>query len=66
MTISNSAGKLKEMIVKAIEDHKLTREEYDMIIHIAIEDGVIDRQEQILLEQLQDMIENKSVKFVAK
>jgi len=66
MTISNSAGKLKEMIVKAIEDHKLTREEYDMIIHLATEDGVIDRQEQILLEQLQDMVENKSVKFVAK
>jgi len=66
MNLSNSAGKLKEMIVKAIDDHKLTREEYDMIIHLAIEDGVIDRQEQILLEQLQDMIENKSVKFVAK
>ncbi len=65
MTISNSAGKLKEMIVKAIDDHKLTREEYDMIIHLAAEDGVIERQEQILLEQLQDMIENKSVKFVA-
>ena len=66
MNLSNSAGKLKYMIVKAIDDHKLTREDYDMIIHLAIEDGVIDRQEQILLEQLQDMIENKSVKFVAK
>ena len=66
MTVSNSAGKLKEMIIKAIDDHELTREEYDMIIHLVIEDGVIDRQEQILLEQLQDMIENKSVKLVAK
>jgi hypothetical protein len=66
MTISKSAGQLKEMIIKAIDDHKLTREEYDLIIHLAIEDGVIDKQEQILLEQLQDMIESKSVKFVAK
>jgi len=64
MNISSSAGKLKEMIIKAIDDHKLTREEYDMIIHLATEDGVIDRQEQILLEQLHDMIENKSVRFV--
>ena len=64
MSISNSAQKLKEMIIKAIDDHKLTREEYDMIIHLATEDGVIDRHEQILLEQLQEMIENKTVKFV--
>ena len=66
MTVSNSAGKLKEMIIKAIDDHELTREEYDMIIHLVTEDGVIDKQEQILLEQLQDLIENKSVKLVAK
>ncbi len=66
MTISSSAGKLKEMIIKAIDDHQLTREEYDMIIHLATEDGVVDRQEQILLEQLHDMIENRSVRFVPK
>lgn len=66
MKISKSAHKLKEMIIKAIDDHKLTQKEYDIIIHLAIEDGVIDRQEQILLEQLQDMIANKTVKFVAE
>ncbi len=66
LTMSSSAGKLKELIIKAIDDHKLTREEYDMIIHLASEDGVIDKQEQILLEQLHDMIENRSVRFVPK
>lgn len=58
--------KLKEVIEKAIEDHKITKDEYDKIIFLATEDGVIDKQEKILLEQLQDMIENKFVKIVPK
>jgi len=58
--------KLKEMIIHAMDDHKITRDEYDMIIHLASEDGHIDSTEKALLEQLQDMIENKTVKFVAK
>ncbi len=66
MTLSDSAQRLKDMILKAIEDHKLTRDEYDAILHLATEDGVVDRHEQVLLEQLQDMIENKMVKLVAK
>jgi hypothetical protein len=64
MVFSESAARLKEMIIKAIEDHKITREEYDKIIHIATEDGHVDSQEQALLAQLQDMIENKTVKLV--
>ncbi len=63
---SQSAQRLRDMIEKAIEDHKLTRAEYDKILSIATEDGVIDRDEQVLLGQLQDMIENKFVKLVAK
>ena len=64
--MNSSADKLKELIIKAIDDHKLTREEYDTIIHLASEDGVIDKHERILLEQLHDMIENRSVRFVPK
>lgn len=64
MTVSKSAHELKEMIIKAIEDHKITRDEYDMILHLANEDGIIDRHEQILLGQLHEMIENKTVKLV--
>ena len=64
--ISESAIRLREMIEKAIEDEKITREEYDKIIHIATEDGVIDRHEKALLSELQQMIEDKAVKFVMK
>jgi tellurite resistance protein len=61
--ISESSIRLREMIEKAIEDHKITRDEYDKIINIATEDGYIDRHEQALLSELQQMIEDKQVKF---
>ena len=64
MKYSESAGKLRQMIEKAIDDHKITRDEMDTILHIATEDGHIDPHEQALLNQLQEMIENKTVKFV--
>ena len=64
MNPSNSAGQLKEIIEKAIEDHKITRDEYEMIIYQATADGIIDSEERALLQQLQDLIENKSVKLV--
>lgn len=64
--ISDSSIRLREMIEKAIEDGKITRDEYDKIIHIATEDGYIDRHEQALLSELQQMIEDKMVKFVMK
>jgi hypothetical protein len=64
MAYSESAQKLRIMIEKAIEDQKITREEMDSIIHIATEYGHIDSHEQALLNQLQEMIENKSVKFI--
>ncbi len=63
MPHSESAIRLREMIEKAIEDHELTRDEMDKIIHVATEDGHIDKHEQILLDQLQEMIENKTVKI---
>jgi len=62
--ISESSIRLKEMIEKAIEDHKITRDEYDKIINIATEDGHIDPNEKALLRELQQMIENREVKFV--
>ena len=62
--VSNSSIRLKEMIEKAIEDHKITRDEYDRIIDIATEDGQIDSHEKALLRELQQMIEDKLVRFV--
>lgn len=64
MIPSESAHRLRKMIEKAIEDNELTRAEMDMILHIATEDGHIDTHEQSLLNQLQEMIENRSVKLV--
>jgi len=66
MALSESAEKLRQMIHKAIEDHYITPEEYDMIIHMATEDGHIDQQERALLKELQNLIEEKIVKFKAK
>jgi transcriptional regulator CtsR len=64
MALSESAARLKELIEKAIEDHLITRAEYDSIMHLVLEDHIIDSQEQALLDQLQDMIENKTVKII--
>ena len=64
MPYSEGAKKLRVMIDKAIEDHELTRAEMDQIINIAGEDSHIDKHELILLEQLNQMIENKEVKIV--
>ncbi|HAF30311.1 MAG TPA: hypothetical protein DCG75_14815 [Bacteroidales bacterium] len=63
MAISESSERLRKAIIKAIDDHVITREEYDEIIEISMEDGFIDAQERALLSQLQQMIEHKEVKF---
>ena len=64
MPLSKSSNKLKKLIEKAIEDHLITRAEYDSIISLAYEDGHIDAQEQSLLNVLQDMVENKEIKII--
>jgi hypothetical protein len=64
--ISESAFKLREMIEKAIQSHEITREDYDKILHIATEDGHIDRHEKVLLRELQSMIDDRDIRFVKK
>lgn len=64
MKLSEDAAELKKMIKKAIESHTITRDEYDMMIHMATKDGHIDNQERALLAELQDMIDDKLIKFV--
>ena len=64
MAYSESAARLKVIIEKAIDDHKITRAEMDEIITIAAEDSHIDPQEQALLDQLQNMIEDRSVRVI--
>jgi hypothetical protein len=62
--VSGSAMRLREIIEKAIENHSITRKDYDKILNIATEDGFIDKHEQTLLKELQQMIEDKQIKFV--
>ena len=64
MKLSAGAKDLRKIIEKGMEDHMITKAEYDMIIHQATEDGNIDRQEQALLRELQEMISDKSIKLV--
>lgn len=64
MNISNSSAKLRKIIDKAIEDHKISKAEYDMIIHEATQDGHLDAIERALLAELQDMIESKVVRMI--
>lgn len=64
MTPPNNAAKLRKIIDKAMEDHKITKAEYDQIIHEATEDGHIDAVERALLAELQDMIESRVIRLV--
>jgi len=61
---SDSAGRLADMIKKAIADCELSTSEYDEIMQIANEDQHIDNQEQKMLSQLQSLLANGTVKRV--
>lgn len=61
---SGSAVKLADMIRKAISDCEVTSSEFNAIMEIANEDQHIDRQEQSLLNQLQSLIANGTIKRV--
>jgi hypothetical protein len=52
------------MIEKAIEDHRITKAEYEEIIQLVLEDAQVDPQERALLKELQDMIDHREVKLV--
>ena len=59
----NESAKLREMIEKAIADEIITQEEYDQIIEQALKDGRVDRIESALLAELNQMIQDRMVKF---
>ncbi|MGD9993503.1 MAG: hypothetical protein AB7S69_09410 [Salinivirgaceae bacterium] len=66
MAFSESGERLRKMILKAIDDAEITRDEYDQIMEIAWEDGHLDNQEKALLSELQNLVEEKMVKIVHK
>ncbi len=64
MKSSKSAQKLSEIIKKAIDDHRITNAEYDEILSIVDEDGIIDPQEKRLLAELHAMIADRTIRRV--
>ena len=64
MNLSSGAKKIRHLIEKAIDDHKITKSEYELIIHEALDDAHIDSHERALIRELQDMIDNKFIKLV--
>ncbi|MBL7179453.1 MAG: hypothetical protein ABIK98_15250 [Pseudomonadota bacterium] len=64
MKTGDTGEKLAEMIKKAIRDCELTTSEYNQILSVANEDGVIDSQERNLLSQLQSLVANGTIKRV--
>ena len=64
MKTGDTGEKLAEMIKKAIRDCELTTSEYNQILSVANEDGVIDSQERNLLSQLQSLVANVTIKRV--
>jgi uncharacterized protein YutE (UPF0331/DUF86 family) len=61
---NKSATSLKALIQHAISDLEVTPAEYQAIMDLAHDDGVIDKEESALLSQLQQMISNGTVKRV--
>ncbi|MFH2219975.1 MAG: hypothetical protein ABII68_10005 [Pseudomonadota bacterium] len=64
MKTGETGERLANMIKKAISDCEVTVTEFNQILAIAEEDGIIDAQEQNLLTQLQHLIANGTIKRV--
>lgn len=63
--LTKSGQKLEELIKKAIDDQVILNSEYEEIIALAHEDGKIDAHERVLLQELNDLIADKTVKRMA-
>ncbi len=63
MFVTKSGKKLSEVIEKAIEDSVITIAEYEEILSVASEDGILDNHEKALLRELDNMIANKTIRF---
>jgi len=63
MIVTKKGQKLADVIKKAIEDSVITIAEYEEIMSVASEDGILDNQEKALLKELNALIANKTVMF---
>ncbi len=62
--VSKSALELRKTIENAIQYHEITHHDYELMMEIAYEDGILDSQERALLEELEKMIESNHIKIV--
>jgi len=62
--LSHEAAKVKAIIEKAMEDHKITTTEYEKILAVVNADMVVDSQEKQLLAQLHELIASGAVERV--
>ncbi len=63
MTVTKQGKKLADIINKAIEDSVITMAEYEEIMSVASQDGILDKHEEALLKQLNELIANKTITF---
>lgn len=63
MFVTKKGQKLADVITKAIEDSVITINEYEEIMSVASEDGILDNQEKALLKELNALIANQTITF---
>ena len=61
MTVTKKGQKLADVIKKAIEDSMITITEYEEIMSVASDDGILDNHEKALLRELNNMIANRTL-----
>lgn len=64
MKLTQSGLELKDVIEKAMKDHVITNTEYEEIMRVAGKDCMVDDHEQRLLGQLQEMLQNGTLKKI--
>ena len=62
--LTKSSKKPEEIIHQAMEDHVIKNSEYEEIIEAAHADGAIDNHERVLLQELNELISEKSVRRI--
>lgn len=63
--LAKSGKQLEDIIKKAIDDHVIKNSEYAEIIELVHADGRVDAHERVLMQELNDLIADKTVKRIA-
>ena len=62
MVLTRSGLRLEEAMMKAIKDQVIKNSEYEELVELVHEDGVVDAHERVLLKELNNLIAEKAVK----